>query len=532
MAEAIDQDFWIMSLAPIRLLYTSPSARRIWGFDPESNENPERIIDRVHPDDRLAFARVFAAMHGGVHESEYRILHPSGTIRWLKSRVFPVRNTAGEIYRIAGVTEDITSRKEAELELEHHRGFERLITTLSTDFVNLTADRMEDGFRNALEQLAGLAGADRAAILLLDESERVLVPRFNWAAPGKTTLTPDPIPFDDDNPIRLALDRDGIVVIEDVGAMPEAIADTRERLLATGLGSFVDVPLLIAGQLIGLLGFGSTESGKRWAPSLTRLLEISAQMFANAVDRMRADEAMRRHREELAHVLRVGTMGQLASGIAHELNQPLSAIISYAQGCRRRIASGETAGAELDDALARVVEQAVRAAAVIKSLRAMVRKGEAPREWHDLNTLVRDAVALMEGEVARAKLGVAFDLAPAIPRVQVNAVQIEQVVTNLVRNAIEAMTDGHAGARREVRIATRLHDESVEVSVADQGPGVSPLHADRLFDDFYTTKLGGIGLGLSISRSLIRSHGGDLWFDRDAASGATFRFTLPSATGA
>ena len=210
---------------------------------------------------------------------------------------------------------------------------------------DLTADRLEEGFRKALGELAHLAGADRAAILLFDETERVLMPRFSWSLQGLQTLTSEPVSFDVDNPVRIAIERDGIVVVDDVRAMPDSVADTRARILATGLGSFVDVRLVTAGKLIGLLGFGSAEFGKHWGAPLTRLLEVSAQMFANAIDRVRADEAMRRHREELAHVLRVGTMGQLASGIAHELNQPLSAIISYAQGCRRRIASGEGAGA-------------------------------------------------------------------------------------------------------------------------------------------------------------------------------------------
>jgi len=294
--------------------------------------------------------------------------------------------------------------------------------------------------------------------------------------------------------------------------------------------AFLAAPLLRRGRMIGLYGL-STERPTRWKQETASRLRIAAELFASAIDRVRSEAAIRTHHEALAHALRVGTLGQLAAGIAHELNQPLASILNYAQGFEQRLASGQIDNEELREGARRIAEQAVRASDVIATLRTLVRKGKATRSWHDPNELARTALRFIEPQAVHAGARLLSELADGLPPVQVDPIQIEQVVLNLVRNALDAVGTLPDGTRREVRVGTRLHAPGkVEFYVADRGPGIDAAGGAAVFDEFFTTKPDGLGLGLSISRSIVDAHGGQLWLDTAAGPGATFRFTLPATS--
>ena len=329
----------------------------------------------------------------------------------------------------------------------------------------------------------------------------------------------------------MALLRDGVAPRERRRVAPDEVAEIRDRILANGAKSFIDVPLVRRGEMIGLYGFGTLTRCDDWSDEVAERLKIAAELFCNAIDRVRTEAEARTHRDALAHALRVGTMGQLASGIAHELNQPLAAILNYASGCERRIAAGDIGIAHLQEAIRRIAEQAVRAAEVIKTLRTLVRKGEGTRTWHDPTELVRTALGFIETDAAAAGIDVVVESATGVPKVQVDPIQIEQVVLNLVRNAIDAVRSVRNGPDAMIRIAIRTTSPNlVAVSVADNGPGVTASHKDFIFDEFYSTKASGLGLGLSISRSIIEAHGGELWMAASSPAGATFCFTLAAAS--
>ena len=173
----------------------------------------------------------------------------------------------------------------------------------------------------------------------------------------------------------------------------------------------------------------------------------------------------------------------------------------------------------------------MRASDVIATLRTLVRKGKATRSWHDPNELARTALRFIEPQAVHAGARLLSELADGLPPVQVDPIQIEQVVLNLVRNALDAVGTLPDGTRREVRVGTRLHAPGkVEFYVADRGPGIDAAGGAAVFDEFFTTKPDGLGLGLSISRSIVDAHGGQLWLDTAAGPGATFRFTLPATS--
>ncbi len=239
-----------------------------------------------------------------------------------------------------------------------------------------------------------------------------------------------------------------------------------------------------------------------------------------------AEEQTRRHQTELARVARLSTMGEMATGIAHELNQPLSAIANFARGCLRRLRNGDVAPGELVVPLEEISVQAERAGEVMRHVRDFVRKRETRMTAVDINQIVRSAVKLTELESRQQYAHVSFSLATEQPRVWADSIMIEQVISNLIRNSVEAMTEARS-AHREVKVKTsRRDDATVEIEVSDTGPGIDSEHIDQVFDQFFTTKPDGVGMGLSISRSIVESHGGHLRAESREGGGATFRFTL------
>jgi signal transduction histidine kinase len=245
--------------------------------------------------------------------------------------------------------------------------------------------------------------------------------------------------------------------------------------------------------------------------------------------RMRAalsESQSRQHQAEIAHAARLSTLGSMAAGLAHELNQPLAAVVSYARGCARRLEAGDLPKAALLEVLEEISAQALRAGEVLRRIREFLR-GESRREHVDLNDVVRRAVRFAEGEAERSDVRLRLDLAPEALKIEVDPIQIEQVLLNLVQNGFDVMSTNN-GTERVLAIATRrLAADTVEVVVSDTGAGMSADVAGRLFDPFFSTKPDGLGLGLSICRTIVEAHGGRLWAAaNEGARGTAFHFTL------
>ena len=239
-----------------------------------------------------------------------------------------------------------------------------------------------------------------------------------------------------------------------------------------------------------------------------------------------AAEALHHQRERLVHVGRLSTMGELAAGIAHEINQPLTAIAAYAQAGRRLLAPTDTSTAELLD---KINHQAQRAGQVIQRLRGMIRRRDSHRELCEVNRLVQETQVLTEADARLHHFHIRMCLADQPLPVVVDPIQIQQVVINLIRNGLDAMLEAGIATGVLTIYTRRLDKDYAEIRVCDQGVGLPELLYNQLFTPFFTTKPQGIGLGLSISRSIIVSHGGKLGFIPDNQRGATFYFTLPLA---
>jgi two-component system, LuxR family, sensor kinase FixL len=232
---------------------------------------------------------------------------------------------------------------------------------------------------------------------------------------------------------------------------------------------------------------------------------------------------------ELVHVSRLSAMGEMASALAHELNQPLAAISNYMKGSRRLLsASSDPNISKIESALDRAAEQAIRAGQIIRRLRDFVARGESEKRVESISKLIEEAGALGLTGAREQGVQLRFNLDPTHDQVLVDRVQIQQVLVNLFRNALEAMAQS---SRRELVASNRsVADDMIEIEVSDSGSGISDDNMQNLFQTFFTTKETGMGVGLSISRSIIEAHGGRMWAETNAAGGATFRFTLPAAS--
>jgi PAS domain S-box-containing protein len=244
-------------------------------------------------------------------------------------------------------------------------------------------------------------------------------------------------------------------------------------------------------------------------------------------DSKRAQEELQQHQRELAHISRLSTLGEMASGIAHELNQPLTAIASYCESAVALLKLQPASPASLVEIVKRTTEQAHRASSIIRQLRDFTSNRMDSMEWLDLDALVRRSIRLLDWELRDTHTTIDLQLSGKGRRILANKVQIEQVIVNLVRNSLEAIREAHTADGHITIQSTLRPNDVVELSVADNGAGVAADMVDRLFDPFQSKKPGGSGLGLSVSQSIIQSHGGKLWLDRGHRNGALFRLTLP-----
>ena len=298
-----------------------------------------------------------------------------------------------------------------------------------------------------------------------------------------------------------------------------------ERYLRTGERRIIGIGRVVVGERKDgstfpmELSVGEMHSGNR---------RFFTGFIRDLTERQRTEGRLQELQTELVHISRLTAMGEMASALAHELNQPLSAIANYMKGARRLLEGhSDQDSAVIRDAMEKAAEQSLRAGQIIRRLRDFVARGESERRIESVKKLVEEASALALVGAKEHGVRVRFQIDPVHDLVLVDKVQIQQVLLNLVRNAIEAMEQS---PRRELLIATRPDGELVEVFVADTGPGIAPEISEQLFQPFITTKRYGMGVGLSISRSIVESHGGQIVVEPNKGGGTVFRFTMPGVT--
>ena len=288
------------------------------------------------------------------------------------------------------------------------------------------------------------------------------------------------------------------------------------------------VPLLKDNELVGIISLGR----KQVQPFTDKQVCLFSDFAVQATIALESTRRERQYREAqmaLAHANRVATMGQLTASITHEVNQPITAAITYALAARRFLSADPPNFREVDDALSLIVKEGKRAGEVVERVRALVKKVPARKDAVAIDDAILEVIALTRTEAANNSVSVRTQFAGSLPRVQGDRVQLQQVMLNLIVNAIQAMSGIGEGVRElQISIDAVPSEGGVRVGVRDTGPGLSPENLSRLFEPFYTTKPEGMGIGLSICRSIIEAHGGRLWAIPREPQGALFQFTIPA----
>jgi len=252
-------------------------------------------------------------------------------------------------------------------------------------------------------------------------------------------------------------------------------------------------------------------------------LEVKVQERTNEL--RQANETLRERQAELTHVTRVMTIGELTASIAHEVNQPLAAIVTNGNACLRWLAGATPNLSEARQAVERIIKDSYRASEVIARIRSLVKKTPPRSDWVDLNEVIDEVLALAQNEARRHRVLLNRQLRQDLPRVRGDRVQLQQVVLNLIMNGLEAIARSKTGTK-ELSVSSDADNERVIIAVRDSGEGLDSANLERVFDAFYTTKPEGMGMGLAISRTIIESHGGRLWATTNSPKGAVFQFTL------
>lgn len=461
----------------------SPTCARLFGVPPERLTTFADSQALVHPDDRQARADAIqrALRDGGSYEVDYRVVRPDGHVCWLRSRGQVSLDADGRPARHRGVVLSIDAQKRAEEDIRAREAHLRsILDTVPEAMVVIDEAGLIHSFSAAAERLFGYAAPEAVG-----RNVRILMPE------------------------PMQGEHDGYL---------ERYRRTRERRII-GTNRVVTGRRRDGSTFPMELAIGEMRSGE----------QVYFTGFINDLtEHQRTQARLQELQSELAHVSRLSAMGEMASALAHELNQPLGAIANYTKGCRRLLARPDPeAIAKTVEVLDRAAEQALRAGQIIRRLREFVARGETERRVEPVARLIDEACALAlvgareHGIVAR----VAVD--PQAGSVLADRVQVQQVLVNLLRNAREAMQQGD---RRELTVEARpLGRETVEITVSDTGPGIAAEIADRLFHPFVTTKRSGMGVGLSICRTIVEAHGGHLDYERNGVGGATFRLTLQAA---
>jgi PAS domain S-box-containing protein len=473
-AEAAHLGVWEHDMTADRI-WISDKVRQLFQFPPDDEITYEEFQKRVHPDDRAARDRIMrrAIRTHGSYETEYRIVLPDGTIRWIAGRGRYLPETDGRSPRLLGVSMDITERKQAEKLFE-------LATEASPSGTMLVDHQGRIMLVNApIEQLFGYARDE-----LIGKEIEVLVPeRFSKAHPGDRTH---------------------------FFARPEARAMGAGRELFARRKDGTEFPVEIGLNPI------QTPHG---LVVLANIVDISA--------RLAAEEVARRSREQVELLSRVSLLGEMTASLAHELNQPLSAIVNNATAAMQYLEQGRLGPEKLRDIFTDVAGDGRRAYDIMRNVRSAIKKGSAIRGRINLNDVVKAVTHMVQPDAASQFCKMKMSLARDLPAIEGDPTQIQQVLINLVQNAIEAMHNTPLG-RRTVEIATNYNgDRTISGVVRDYGTGISEATRERLFEQFFTTKEEGLGMGLAIVRSIIEAHGGSIAAENAEGGGARFYFRLP-----
>ena len=418
-------------------------------------------------------------------------------------------------------------RRAAELLLNERLRFEALLSEQTAVLSSRLPADVDQQIRRGLRQIADFFEVDRGSLTEFSQDRRTARVTHSWVAEG---VEPAPPAIGlDELPWVVAKLQDGEVVrfsrVEELPAAEAAV--DRATYLRLGIQSRLEVPLMVGGKVVGALAFSTVRAERAWKDELVQRLRLLGEVFANVLSRRQAEVDAQRLRHDLAHVGRVSTIGELTASLAHELTQPLTAILSNAQAALRHLASDPGNLEEMRAILEDIVADDKRAGEVIRRLRGLLKKGDREFAVLDLNETVGEVARLVAADAVLRNVSLALDMTRELPPVWGDRVQLQQVVLNLILNGLDAIRESGRADRSLLIRTSKDGAATVRVAVRDSGVGIDQADLERIFQPFYSTKAEGMGMGLAISRSIVEAHGGRLEAANNPDGGATFSFTLP-----
>jgi hypothetical protein len=500
---------------------------RIYGFDPDvSNGNFRAARERIHPEDRPKFDEVLeqAIRQRRDFECYHRIVLPGGAVKHIHALGHPVMDGSGELIEFIGTAMDVTERKlsEALLSAEKHAleliaGGAPLLSVLN-DLCNAIDEQSPGSI---------------STVLTLDPGAQQLWPAAGPRAPEGWTRMITPLNVGPcAGSCGTAVYRREPVVVSDIATDP-LWTEFRDAALSYGLRACWSRPVVSSiGAVMGTLAIYYRQPRSPDQRDLL-LIERATHIAQIAIERDRTQESLRKAQANLAHVTRVTTMGELTASIAHEVNQPLTAVVNNASACLGLLPDRSGDLEEVHQALSEIIRDAERASAIIDRIRALAKKSAISIAPQDLRTILAEVLALTRHESGARGVVIRTELSDDLPLVQGDKVQLQQVFLNLVVNGMDAMAHLEENHRLLVitgRRGTHEGRPAVTITVRDSGVGLKAGEIDKLFEAFYTTKPQGLGMGLAICHSIVEAHGGRLWAESNEGPGATFSLCLPAFT--
>ncbi len=437
---------------------------------------------------------------------------------------------------IIGLTVNRNKRRRSEAEAT-------MIADISSKLVNLPADQVDHEIFDAQRRICELMGIDLSALWQrTDRHPSSFTATHLYSLEHGPQLAGEMT--DDDFPwIRQEILAGRVVAHRSLADMPAAAAKDREAGRKLGIKSHLTLPLSLGGESpIGILGFNTTRKERAWPPPLVERLKLVAEIAANALARKKADQDLRESeaqnrlameqavelRDALSHSGRVTLLGQLASALAHELSQPLGAILRNAEAAEIMLQEPSPDLEEIRAIVDDILRDDHRAGQVIDKLRSLLKKGSLDVQPVDLSEVIAEVLTLVQAAATTRQVKLIFTGAPGLPMVGGDRIHLQQVLLNLIVNAMDALDNCHTHECAVEVHACQLNASTVEVRVCDNGPGIADEHLEKLFEPFFTTKTTGMGMGLPVSKTIIEAHKGKLWAENRPEGGACFCFTLPA----
>ena len=431
----------------------------------------------------------------------------------------------------AGFVRERAGRRRAERSLGERLRFETLLADQAAAFSRVSAGDVDREVEHALRQIADFLEVDWGSLAEYSSDRRTARITHAWVAEG-VQRQPSTLGFEELPWTVSRLQRGEVVRFSRLDGLPDGPAAVDQRTLrAMGIKSQVAVPLIVEGIVVGALAFSTLRVERAWKDEFVQRLRLLGEVFANTLSRRRSEVEGHRLRQELAHVGRVSTISALTASLAHELNQPLTAILANAEAAEQLLDAPAPKLQDVREILQDIVRDDRRATQVIQRLRGLLRKGEVEPAALDINEIVVEVARLVNADAVARNVSIRLEPARDLPSIWGDRVQLQQVVLNLLLNGLDAMPEGGGGDRSLALQTTRTRSDTVEVAVRDSGTGIDEANLDQVFQAFYTTKAAGMGMGLTIARAIVEAHGGRLTARNNPTIGATFAFTLPLGRG-